>query len=150
MTNGGNLVEGCYLGTDPTGTIAGISQGEGVYMQNSNGNMIGGTSAGAGNLISGNGAVGVHIITGDANVIQGNRIGTTADGLAALGNASGISIVIATNTLIGGTAAGARNVISGNSGDGITWCSPAPGTRSRATGSVPTSPGRRPFPTTSA
>ncbi len=127
-TNGGNLVEGCYIGTDPTGTID-VSVGDGIYIQSSDGNTIGGTSAGAGNLISGNSSTGVHLITGDANVIQGNLIGTTADGAAALPNGSGITIVLATNTLIGGSAAGARNVISGNTGDGITVAQSGAGNR---------------------
>ncbi len=118
-TGGGNLVEGCYVGTDPTGTVD-LSVGDGVYIQASDGNTIGGTSAGAGNLVSGNGGSGVHIITGDANVIQGNRIGTTADGTGALENGTGVTLVLATNTLVGGAAAGARNVISGNTnGNGL-------------------------------
>jgi hypothetical protein len=127
--NGGDLVQGCYIGTDPTGTIA-MSTGEGIYIQNSNGNTVGGTSPSAGNLISGNPFFGVHIFTGNDTIIQGNRIGTTADGAAALGNGSGITIVIAANTLVGGTAAGARNVISGSTnGDGITVTQSGAGNR---------------------
>ena len=128
VTNGGNKIEGCYLGTDPTGTID-LSNGYGVYIQSSNGNTIGGTAAGAGNLLSGNSGDGIRITTGDANVVQGNLMGTTPDGTAALGNGTGITIVLATNTLIGGATAGARNVISGNSGDGITVAQSGAGNR---------------------
>ena len=128
VTNGGNKIEGCYLGTDPTGTID-LSNGYGVYIQSSNGNTIGGTAAGARNLLSGNNGDGIRITTGDANVVQGNLMGTTADGTGALGNGTGITIVLATNTLIGGATADARNVISGNSGDGITVAQSGVGNR---------------------
>jgi hypothetical protein len=51
------------------------------------------------------------------NTVQGNYIGTTADGLLPLGNAlEGIDISFASDNLIGGGASGAGNVISGNLG----------------------------------
>ena len=55
------------------------------------------------------------------DVVQGNYIGTTAAGTAALGNiGSGIAVTGGTNDTIGGTAIGAGNVISGNTTAGIT------------------------------
>ena len=51
-------------------------------------NTIGGTSAGAGNLISGNAGFGIFL-SGNQNLVAGNLIGTTATGLAALGNGAG-------------------------------------------------------------
>ncbi len=87
-------------------------------------NTIGGLTAtpgtGAGNVISGNSGYGVDLTgTGTAsNIIEGNLIGTNAGGTASLGNESGIQIVAgSTNNTIGGGAATARNVISGNSAD---------------------------------
>ena len=52
--------------------------------------------------------------------MAGNLIGTDVEGTAAVGNLTG-GIVIAggSGTTIGGAAALARNVISGNTGDGI-------------------------------
>src|SRR5262249_12250360 len=79
--------------------------------------LIGGTAAGDGNLISGNVGAGV-VVSGNYNVVQGNRIGTDVTGTAALGNDTGVSVSGSGNT-IGGTVAAARNVISGNKNSGI-------------------------------
>ena len=86
-------------------------------------NTIGGTAPGTGNLISGNGRFGIYLngVNTTDNLIEGNRIGTSADGSAAEGNKlDGIAVFVgpAANT-IGGTAAGAGNVISGNNRDGV-------------------------------
>jgi len=56
---------------------------------------------------------------GGGNVISGNFIGTNADGSAASGNGVGVSISSWTNT-IGGWNPADRNLISGNSGAGIS------------------------------
>ncbi len=115
----GNLVLGNLIGTDKTGT-AKLGNGiDGVMIDSSaTDNTIGGTAAGAGNLISGNTSDGVEI-TGSGtsnNTVQGNFVGTTKAGTAILGNAAdGVLIdTSATANTIGGTAAGAGNVISGN------------------------------------
>jgi len=89
-------------------------------------NTNGGTSAGARNVKSGNGQNGIFIentspATGSANIVQGNFIGTDVTGAAALGNGGdGIGIGNVPGNLIGGTAAGGRNVISGNAVRGMT------------------------------
>ena len=81
-------------------------------------NTIGGTTAGTGNVISGNATVGIDVAAA-ANPIEGNFIGTNSAGTAAVPNESfGISIV-ATDVTIGGTSTGAGNLISGNIGGGI-------------------------------
>jgi CSLREA domain-containing protein len=121
-TNTGNLVQGNYIGTKSNGTealpnLGGVRLGFGASA-----NTIGGTESGAGNLISGNSFHGVQVFdsASSGNTIQGNLIGTTSSGGAALGNGSdGINVFDAPNTVIGGGAAGARNVISGNGGDGV-------------------------------
>src|SRR5262249_34297903 len=51
-------------------------------------------------------------------LVQGNRIGTDTFGTAPLGNDTGVSIRSASNT-VGGAVAGAGNLISGNTGDGV-------------------------------
>jgi CSLREA domain-containing protein len=54
------------------------------------------------------------------NVVEGNHIGTDVTGTAVLGNGlHGVSIVDAPGNLVGGAAAGARNVISGNAVHGV-------------------------------
>jgi hypothetical protein len=112
-----NLIEGNYIGTDRSGTSA-VGNGNGIFQGNNE--TIGGLTAipgtGAGNVISGNTGAGINNM-GNQNVIAGNLIGTTADGLAALGNFAGIHLYGSDN-IIGGTAPGSRNIISANSGDG--------------------------------
>ncbi len=123
ITNGatGAQVQGNYIGTDITGTVALPNYAFGVELA-SGGNTIGGTAPGAGNVISGNAQRGIDLyeIAASNNVIQGNLIGTNAAGTAAIGNGVyGIALQRSENNLIGGTAPGARNVISGNGADGI-------------------------------
>src|SRR5207253_1591429 len=57
---GGNVVQGCFIGTDLTGTNAAGNFADGMYLS-SPGNLIGGTASGAGNIISGNGSNGLVI-----------------------------------------------------------------------------------------
>ncbi len=117
----GSLLQGNRIGTDITGTEALGNADGGVYVLNGASNTVGGTAAGAGNVISANGGYGLQI-TGASimgNVVQGNLIGTDVTGSEALGNAAdGVVIQTVSNT-IGGTAAGAGNVISANGGDGL-------------------------------
>jgi CSLREA domain-containing protein len=112
---GGNVIEGNFIGTDPTGTVA-LPNGIGISVQRSQSNTIGGTTAAARNLVSGNSIFGIFIDEGGGNVIQGNRVGTNASGSAVLGAQDlGVAVVNSPNALIGGTAAGAGNLVSGNS-----------------------------------
>ena len=127
-TSTGNVVQGNYIGTNAAGTAA-LPNHDGMDFGNSTtNNLIGGTAAGAGNLISGNQNFGIHLAGSASNVIQGNRIGTDATGSAPLGNgtsntgSAGIEGGGNNNT-IGGTAAGAGNVIAFNVGS----CAPCGG-----------------------
>ncbi len=119
-----NVVEGNYIGLNPAGTAA-IPNGEaGVQLYSGpQNNLIGGTAPGAGNVISGNLQDGVSLLYAGTtgNSVQGNIIGLNAAGSMPLGNQqSGVDLYSgAQNNLIGGTAAGAGNVISGNSQDGV-------------------------------
>jgi len=120
----GNQVLGNYIGTDRDGTLPLDNTPvppNGILIKGADSNIIGGDTAGAGNVISGN-FDGVSI-QGPAgfNRVQGNLIGTNAAGAAPLGNAQhGVNMVgIVNGTLVGGTTAQARNVISGNDRRGI-------------------------------
>jgi hypothetical protein len=118
VESSGNHVEGCYVGTDVTGTVA-AANGTGVSIQaGANGNTIGGSSAAQRNVISGN-ATGIALVNNSGNVVQGNFIGTTADGTAALGNSEGILATLTTNLVVGGSGAGEGNVIAGSANEGI-------------------------------
>ncbi|MEW6128598.1 MAG: BACON domain-containing carbohydrate-binding protein [Acidobacteriota bacterium] len=116
---GNNKLEGCYLGTDPAGTAA-LPNGDGVQVTASN-NTIGGTTAAARNLISGNNDNGVDISNSSAgnNLVKGNYIGTEVTGAAALPNQSNGVYILAKNNIVGGTTANDRNIISGNTTNGV-------------------------------
>jgi CSLREA domain-containing protein len=121
----GNLVLGNFVGTNLAGTAAISNTSDGVAIQESSGNTIGGTTAAARNLISGNGGSGAHLLGTPAatfnNVVQGNLIGTDSAGATALANAlHGVLITAAANNVVGGTAAGAGNLITGNGGAGVS------------------------------
>ncbi len=121
-----DLIEGNYIGTDVTGTVA-LPNDQGVVLANAGSGVatgsatVGGTVAGAGNVISGNSGGGISILT-NSNVIEGNLIGTDASGTVAVPNDyPAISIGgepgdVGSDNTIGGTVAAARNVISGNNG----------------------------------
>jgi titin len=119
-----NTVKGNYIGTDRTGTADLGNSGKGIMLGNQAAEtVIGGTTRGEGNVISGNGATGVWLqgagTTG--NRICGNRIGVSAKSSATLGNGEyGIFIGLnACNNAIGGTGAGAGNVIAHNGMHGV-------------------------------
>ena len=108
-----NLIRGNRIGTDVTGTQA-VPNAVGVLIE-SLGNTICGTAAGAGNLISGNSAEGVKVLSGAGNMVLGNYIGTDVSGSLALGNGGlGVS-ASADGTVIGDGSLAGINVISANS-----------------------------------
>ena len=123
-TTTGHVIEGNFLGTDPAGAIASPNT-FGVLIDIGAKNVtIGGTTPAARNVISGN-VAGIGIGNGFDNGgsghhIQGNFIGTDASGTAALPNGIGISLhTNVSGSTIGGDTPGARNVISGNTGQGV-------------------------------
>lgn len=130
------VVEGNYLGTDATGTkaIDNVQTGAGgnIYLYGIVSNVLV-----AGNVSSGAGAG--FLSQGNISNITflGNRIGTTADGTAALANAYGIYMTVDANSnprntiqniTIGGLdtntpgapLTGAGNLISGNLYSGVS------------------------------
>ncbi len=123
LTSGnGNVVQGCFLGTDATGTLDRGNATNGIFISSAN-NLIGGTTPAMRNVISGNDQDGVALgfAAGANNVVQGNFIGTDLNGTAALGN-SGQGVHIdsgASGNTIGGTVASAGNIIAFNNGRGV-------------------------------
>jgi uncharacterized repeat protein (TIGR01451 family) len=118
VASNNNTVAGNFVGTDALGTTA-LGNQDGIHVVGLN-NTIGGTVAADRNLASGNAAgSGVLVATGSGNVVLGNLIGASAAGTAALANSGGITLIDAPNNTIGGTAAGAGNVLSGNTNDGL-------------------------------
>jgi uncharacterized repeat protein (TIGR01451 family) len=92
------------------GSLAGLANG--LWISGGNSTVRG---LAIGNFVG----AGILLDTGGNNVIEGNYIGTNAAGTAAQGNRDGVYIFNSANNRIGGTAMGTRNVISGNTDDGV-------------------------------
>jgi len=107
-------VQGNYIGTDKTGTVA-LASGRGIDVtSNSSGSLIGGATAGAGNVVGSWSDFGIIVQNGNDNRIQGNLIGTDATGTVRLGGQIGVEYAgSGTGNKIGGTGAGEGNVIDG-------------------------------------
>jgi hypothetical protein len=126
----GNVIQGNFIGTNATGTAPLGNREYGVALRYAPDTQIGGTTPGTRNIISANGMGGVELGTfgpGDFCQLQGNYTGTDVTGTVALGSATinpfegfGVDIFNGSNDIIGETAAGAGNVISGNPGFGIS------------------------------
>jgi titin len=108
-------IEGNYIGTTSNGTAAGGSgtfvNDYGIHIYNTTGVIIGGTAAGAGNLVSGVGYSGIFLEGAQNTTIQGNLIGTQADGTSEIGNGShGIEVrygnISPDGNVIGATTSG--------------------------------------------
>jgi subtilisin-like proprotein convertase family protein len=120
----GNVIQGNYIGTKPDGATA-LGNRAGIVLSEAGPQFIGGDVAGAGNLISGNLEDGLvafdspnyYLIYG--STIQGNRIGTNAAGTAALPNGVNGLFAQAGRMIIGGPTPLARNLVSGNTQNGI-------------------------------
>ncbi len=120
----GNLVQGNTIGIDQAGTKAVPNAMAGILVMNAPANLIGGTESGAGNVVSGNAGNGITVEGNAAtgNLIQGNVVGTNRDfsNNPHFGNAfDGIDIQDAPGNLVGGTAAGAGNILVLNQGSGV-------------------------------
>jgi hypothetical protein len=114
------VVEGNFIGTDAAGTAA-RPNGIGVFLAGDQ-NIVGGGVPASRNVISGNDLTGISIFGAEAttNLVIGNYIGTKKGGGAALGNdLDGVRVINGVSNMIGGSAAGSRNVISGNGGNGV-------------------------------
>ncbi|HTO77550.1 MAG TPA: S-layer homology domain-containing protein [Thermoanaerobaculia bacterium] len=115
-------VQGNRFGVDPTGTKAILGgEGTGIYIEyDGDGVVVGGTAAGAANVIGGH-LFGISSQEPDGVVVQGNFVGTEATGTRLLGNANaGINLGLGANCVVGGTASGEANVIMNNRGGGVT------------------------------
>jgi CSLREA domain-containing protein len=124
-TSSENTIRGNYIGLNAAGTAGMGNTDMGIMFRGGQNNTIGGATAGERNIISGFAEDGIHLqnespYSATNNVIQGNYIGTNAAGSAAIPNGTGMVLVGTTGTLIGGDGAGEGNLISGNTGIGIS------------------------------
>ena len=117
---------GNYVGTDASGMAALIGAPAGaIGIDVRDKAIVGGFHPGEGNLISGNTSDGVSITGNDGRdaFIVGNKIGVDITGLAAIPNAGhGIHSTSTDSGIrsIGSDVAGSGNLISGNTGAGIS------------------------------
>jgi titin len=122
-----NLITGNFIGTDVNGSVDLGNALVGVEIEAGPNNTIGGTQAGAGNVISGNDEFGVLLDTTSGCLVQGNHLGTDATGTIGLGNGRHGAFIgndpqrppAAGMNLVGGTTPAARNIISANGQFGI-------------------------------
>ncbi|HJT46512.1 MAG TPA: hypothetical protein VJ721_09610, partial [Chthoniobacterales bacterium] len=130
----GTVVEGCFIGVDPTGTIA-LPNGKdavSIHGLGAQSIRVGGASPAQRNILSGNGGlspfgnpigVGVLIVQQAGGVqVFGNYIGTDRNGTAPIPNVGGVAIDrngSPNRNQIGGPNPGERNVISGNLNPGL-------------------------------
>ena len=118
-----NLIQGNFIGTDVSGTNPLPNGWSGLTIfSGATSNTIGGISAGARNVLSGNYSYGLVVSDPgtSGNIIQGNVIGLVTGGSTALPNYVGVLLSSsATSNVFGGTASTMRNVISGNNGSGM-------------------------------
>jgi CSLREA domain-containing protein len=137
LQGGGDTIVGNFVGVNPSGSAAEPNQNDGTHMSNSSSSSIGGTTAEARNVVSGNLFDGIHVVgsTGapaTGNLIEGNFVGVNATGTDSVGIRSigssagtaegnalfGIEISGGNANTVGGTTAAAGNVIGFNL-DGI-------------------------------
>jgi uncharacterized repeat protein (TIGR01451 family)/CSLREA domain-containing protein len=116
-----NQVQGNLFGTSISGTAAlAGSPGSGILLRSVDGsaassNTIGGTTPAARNVVAGYSSAGIAVrASGSGNVVQGNAIGTDADGSASIPNLNGVVVDGGSSVQIGGPAPGSGNLIRFN------------------------------------
>jgi hypothetical protein len=118
-------IAGNFIGINQSGTAAPKPNVTGIFLfDGTSGDIIGGTNPADRNIISGNTGGGIAIETREGTPtsdirIYGNYIGTDRSGDNPVKNGDGISIFNSPENVIGGTAPGAGNVISGSTKNGI-------------------------------
>jgi trimeric autotransporter adhesin len=78
-------IEGNFVGTNPSGMEALGNGGDGIEMDAPN-SVVGGSTPAKRNLISGNDVDGLSVSIAKDVTVEGNLVGTKADGIGALGN----------------------------------------------------------------
>ena len=115
------VLEGCFIGTNAAGTQALAPFGGGVNPRSQTNARVGGTTPSARNLISGDSLFGAPIAFGQGlsepvsnSLVAGNLVGTDISGLHLLmpPGAGSMNTGGGANNVVGGTAAGARNVFT--------------------------------------
>jgi hypothetical protein len=149
-----NVIQGNYIGLNPSGTLAPGNRWDGIRLNFSSAEgagasntLVGGSTPGARNIISGNDSAGVGLYGAPVtnNRIIGNYIGTNPAGTQAMPNSIGVWFQnfsgqitgTSIHNIIGGATIAERNVISGNRMYGIGFVGgPSGGTDNMIVGNV--------------
>ncbi len=135
-TSSANIsITGNYVGLDANGNVISGATGYGISLTNPNGIRVGGAGVGEGNIISGNGGIGLLVEgsgtspAGQNVQIFGNIVGLKPDGETPAANGGyGITLnytptlfvtPLAGSIQIGGASTGQGNIVSGNASVGI-------------------------------
>ncbi|MFK8026290.1 MAG: FG-GAP-like repeat-containing protein [Ilumatobacter sp.] len=116
-TDGSNLIEGNWVGTDSTGLLDRGNVDEGVDLNGATGTVV------RNNVISGNDGNGLLFVSSNGATAVGNLIGLGQDASTPLGNSEdgvSISVVPSTDVTIGGLGAEDGNTIAHNGDEGLT------------------------------
>ena len=105
-----NLIQGNYIGLDASGTIGIAGFGNNIEVDSAGASILN-------NVISASIANGINLMA--AAIVQGNLIGTMADGVSPLPNISDGIRISSTGSIIGGNASGQGNTIAFNGANGI-------------------------------
>src|SRR5262249_46218193 len=113
-----NVIQGNLIGTSITGISALRNSGAGIQIFFAPGTIVGGTAAGAGNVVGGNGSAGIVVTGCSGTLVQGNAIRVGVDAITPVPNAKdGVWLSSgAAGATIGG---GAGNVVAYNHGNGV-------------------------------
>ena len=152
----GARIRGNRVGTDAAGATGQPSGVAGINLRGTVDATVGGAGPGEPNVVAGvpgDGHCGICVqaldgVRATRTVVAGNRIGTTASGLAGLTPAgfAGVRVIDAVDTTVGGTAPGAGNLVGGFTNAGIRSEQSSTGTvvqgntvglRADASGSIP-------------
>ena len=117
----GNLVAGNFIGTNASGTAALPNGNNGINIYaGATRNTVGGSTAAARNIISGNLGSGIRLqdAATTGNDVRGNYVGTNLSGTSAIPNGfNGVEFGFATaGNTVGGPQPVDGNLLSGNSG----------------------------------
>src|SRR5262249_16067012 len=111
-------IQGNVIGLKADGATPLPNTGAGIDIDEADDVHVGGTTAGAGNVIAANDGTGITVANSDRPVLQGNLVGTTTDGVHSAANGGPAQLLLdnVSDALVGGTTAAARNVLAGPGG----------------------------------
>lgn len=116
----GHQVAGNWIGVSPTDSAVGLyGQTVGIYLMETRGNVLSGAGS-APQVISGHDQTGIWGQNSDHNIVVGNFIGCDETAFTSVSNrVGGVILFGGISNRIGSLAAGHRNFISGNAGNGV-------------------------------